>query len=161
MNVFKRGLFIILIDGNDEEFIPIESLYYRVSNDIVVFVNYDNANTYTSAVSDIKNEAGGAVGNAAAVSVYLQGLTESDSGVANSPSQQQLTDPSSVTVAGWKTLSFACSGTITVTIDGNAIIYPFTLGASTVLGASYTADTVTANSVSFDGTGTVLITTQQ
>ena len=42
---------------------------------------------------------------------------------ANSPSQQQLTDPSSVTVAGWKTLSFVCSGTITVTIDGNAIVY--------------------------------------
>ena len=158
MNVFKRGLFIILIDGNDEEFIPIESLYYRVSNDIVVFVNYDNANTYTSAVSDIKNEAGGAVGNAAVVSVYLQGLTESDSGVANSPSQQQLTDPSSVTVAGWKTLSFVCSGTITVTINGNAIVYP-ALGSS-VLGATFEADTVTANSVSFDGTGTVLITTQ-
>tara|TARA_R110002096_G_scaffold517_3_gene3018 strand:- start:304 stop:597 length:294 start_codon:yes stop_codon:yes gene_type:complete len=78
---------------------------------------------------------------------------------ANSPSQQQLTDPSSVTVAGWKTLSFVCSGTITVTIDGNAIVYPFALGSS-VMGATYTADTVTANSVLFNGTGTVLITTQ-
>ena len=107
MNVFKRGLFIILIDGNDEEFIPIKSFYFRVqSNDIVVFVNYDNTDTYTSAVADIKNEAGSAIGDAAAVKAYLEGLTESDSGVANSPSQQQLTDPSSVTIASWKTLIF-------------------------------------------------------
>jgi hypothetical protein len=159
MKVFKRGLFII-IDNGEEHFVPVGSLYYRVYNDETTLVNYDKPKAvFTAAVSAIQNEAGSTVGNAVAVAAYLQGLTESDSGVANSPSQQRLTDPSSVTIASWKTLSFVCSGTITVTIDGNAIVYPFDIG-STVLGASYAADTVTANSVLFNGTGTVLVTTQ-
>ena len=136
MKVFKRGLFIIIDDG-EEHFVPVGSLYYNISaNDMVTLANYDKPpGVYTAAVSAIQNESGGAVGNAAAVAAYLQGLTESDSGVANSPSQQLLTNPSSVTIASWKTLSFVCSGAITATINSNAIVYPYTLGTATILGA--------------------------
>lgn len=80
---------------------------------------------------------------------------------ANSPSQQILTDPSDITIAGWKKLDFACSGAIDVTIDGTTIAFPKTLGETTVYGAGYAADTITDNSVLFNGTGTVLITIQQ
>lgn len=160
MKVFKRGLFIIIDDG-EEHFVPVGSLYYRVFNDITTLVNYDKPlAVYTALVTAIKNEAGSAVGNAAAVSAYLQGLTESDSGVANSPSQQKLTNPSSTVVSGWKKLAFTCSGAITATINSNAIIYPYSLGTATILGAELEADTVTENNITFNGTGTVLITTQ-
>ena len=158
MKVFKRGGFIILKNSSEEFPIPVGVFDYRISGESITLRDTGENTKFSELLTAIQNEAGSAVGNADAIGVYLGSLT--DSGVANSPSQQQLTDPSSVTVAGWKTLSFVCSGTITVTINGNAIVYPFALD-SLVMGATYTADTVTANSVSFDGTGTVLITTQQ
>ena len=157
MKVFKRGGFIILKNSSEEFPIPVGVFDYRISGESITLRDTGENTKFSELLTAIQNEAGSAVGNADAIGVYLGSLT--DSGVANSPSQQQLTDPSSVTVAGWKTLSFVCSGTITVTINGNAIVYPFALD-SLVMGATYTADTVTANSVLFDGTGTVLITTQ-
>ena len=76
---------------------------------------------------------------------------------ANHPSQQELTNPSTVVIDDWNKIDFACAGTITVTIDGNSIIYPYTLGSSTILGASFEADSGTENPITFNGTGTVLI----
>ena len=113
---------------------------------------------FKKLLTDIKDEAGVAVGNAAAIGVYLANLTESGSNSANNPSHQELTNPSSVTISGWKELDFACSGAITVTIDSNAIAYPYNLGGSVVLGAKFKASTVSANAVTFNGTGTVLVT---
>jgi hypothetical protein len=80
---------------------------------------------------------------------------------ANFPSHQELTNPSSVIMSGWKKLDFVCSGAITVTIGSAAIIYPKTLGSTTVLGESLVADDKSENPVTFNGTGTVLITIQQ
>lgn len=80
---------------------------------------------------------------------------------ANSPSHEELTNPVGAVYSGFKELSFVCSGTITVTVDGNSIIYPKTLGTSVVLGSTIKADTVSLNSVTFNGTGTVLITIKQ
>lgn len=80
---------------------------------------------------------------------------------ANFPAHQEITNPSSVVIGGWKKIDFACSGAITVTVGNAAIIYPYTLGSSTVLGASLEADDKSENSVTFNGTGTVLITLKQ
>jgi hypothetical protein len=77
---------------------------------------------------------------------------------ANSPSHIQLTDPSAISYTGFKELSFVCSGNITVTLDGNDIIYPFTLGTAEILGSTIKADTASLNAVEFNGTGTVLVT---
>ena len=95
-----------------------------------------------------------------ALNTIIQKLIEikATSGSANAPSHQQLTNPSSVVIGGWKKLDFACSGAITVTLNGNAIIYPFTLGSSTVLGESLESEDTTLNSITFNGTGTVLVT---
>ena len=83
-------------------------------------------------------------------------------GVANSPSQQQLTNPVAVVVSNFKKLDFVCTGAITVTIDGNAIIYPFSLGGGgRAYGSTFEADSLSLNPVTFNGTGTVLITTKQ
>ena len=87
--------------------------------------------------------------------------TNTETTKANYPSHQEITNPSSVIMGGWKKLDFVCSGTITVTIGGSAIIYPFTLGSSTILGESLEADGTSLNSVNFNGTGTVLVTIKQ
>jgi len=59
-------------------------------------------------------------------------------------------------------LDFVCTGAITVTIDGNSIIYPFFLGGGgRAYGSSFEADSLSLNSATFSGTGTVLITTKQ
>ena len=78
----------------------------------------------------------------------------------NSPSQQELTNPAAVVVSSWGKISFVCSGAITATINGNSIVYPFVLGGSSILGAEFEADSVSLNSITFNGTGTVLITTK-
>lgn len=80
---------------------------------------------------------------------------------ANTPSHEEITNPSNHSVNNFKEVNFVCSGAITVTLDGNAIIYPYTLGVATILGSTIKADTVSTNSVTFNGAGTVLITIQQ
>ncbi len=47
---------------------------------------------------------------------------------------------------------------INVNIDGNTIVYPYNLGGTTILGATFEADDVTLQSASFSGFGSVLIT---
>ena len=104
---------------------------------------------------------GGGGGDASAANQLLQ-LTEAQKLTnANAPSQEQLTNPAAVVVSGWKKLSFVCSGAISVTIDGNSIIYPFNLGGAQILGADFEADNVSTNALTFNGTGTVLITKKQ
>jgi len=86
----------------------------------------------------------------------LQKLTGS-----NSPSQQQLTNPVAVVISNFKKLDFVCTGAITVTINGNSIIYPFSLGGGgRAYGSSFEADSLSLNAATFNGTGTVLITTK-
>jgi hypothetical protein len=80
---------------------------------------------------------------------------------AISPTHVQLTNPVNQSYTGFKELSFVCSGTVTVTLDGNAIIYPFTLGTATILGSTIKADVASGNAVNFNGAGTVLITIMQ
>jgi len=81
---------------------------------------------------------------------------------ANAPTQQELTNPAAVVISAFKKLSFVCTGAITVTIDGNAIIYPFNLGGgSKVYGSAFEADDVSANAATFNGTGSVLLTIKQ
>ena len=81
---------------------------------------------------------------------------------ANAPTQQELTNPAAVVISAFKKLSFVCTGAITVTIDGNAIIYPYNLGGgSKVYGSAFEADDISTNAVTFNGTGSVLITVKQ
>lgn len=109
----------------------------------------------------VSGAGGGGGGDASAANQLIQ-ITEAQKLTnANAPSQEQLTNPAAVVVSGWKKLSFVCSGTITVTIDGNSIIYPFNLGGAQILGADFEADNVSSNAVTFNGTGTVLITKKQ
>jgi hypothetical protein len=106
--------------------------------------------------------AGGGGGGDASAANQLTQITEAQKLTnANAPSQQELTNPAAVVVSGWKKLSFVCSGAITVTIDGNSIIYPFNLGGAQILGADFEADNVSSNAATFTGTGTVLITKKQ
>jgi len=80
---------------------------------------------------------------------------------ANAPSHEEVTNPAAYVINNFKELSFVCSGTITVTLDGNPIVYPYTLGAATILGSTIKADTVSTNSVTFNGAGIVLLTISQ
>lgn len=79
----------------------------------------------------------------------------------DNPTHQQVINPAALVVSGWNKLSFVCSGAITVTLDGNAIVYPQTLGRSEVLGETVEATGVTANAITFNGTGTLLLTIKE
>ena len=106
--------------------------------------------------------AGGGGGGDATAANQLTQITEAQKLTnANAPSQEELTNPAAVVVSGWKKLSFVCSGAITVTIDGNSIIYPYNLGGAQILGADFEADNVSSNAATFTGTGTVLLTKKQ
>lgn len=106
--------------------------------------------------------AGGGGGGDATAANQLTQITEAQKLTnANAPSQEELTNPAAVVVSGWKKLSFVCSGSITVTIDGNSIIYPYNLGGAQILGADFEADNVSSNAATFTGTGTVLLTKKQ
>ena len=121
-------------------------------------INKLNDEYFNNAVTT----AGGGGGGDATAANQLTQITEIQKLTgANAPSQQQLTNPAAVIISWFKKLSFVCTGAVTVTIDGNAIIYPFNLGGSQILGADFEADDVTTNAVTFNGTGTVLITTKQ
>ena len=80
---------------------------------------------------------------------------------ANLPSQEEITNPAAVVISAFKKLSFVCSGAISVTLNGNTILYPYNLGGAVILGAEFEADDTSTNAVTFNGTGTVLITTKQ
>lgn len=105
---------------------------------------------------------GGGGGDASAANQQIQISELQKLTNANAPSQEQLTNPASVVVSGWKKISFVCSGAISVTIDGNTIIYPFNLGGGArSYGAEFEADNLSTNAVTFNGTGTVLLTKKQ
>ncbi len=77
---------------------------------------------------------------------------------ANSPSHIRVVAPSNYTITGFKEVSFVCSSSVVVTVDGNAITYPEILGTTPILGSTIKADTISTNSIVFNGAGTVLIT---
>ena len=115
----------------------------------------------TYFINSVTTSGGGGGGGDASAANQLTQITEiqklTDS---NSPSHQEVLNPAALVVSAWASISFVCSGAITVTIDGNAIVYPYLLGSSTILGANLEADSVSINPITFNGTGTVLITTK-
>jgi hypothetical protein len=81
---------------------------------------------------------------------------------ANSPSHQEITNPAAVVISAFKKLSFVCKGAISVTIDGNTIVYPQNLGGgSKIYGSAFEADDVSTNAATFTGTGKVFLTIKQ
>lgn len=83
----------------------------------------------------------------------------------NSPSHEELTNPSNVSYLGFKEINFLCEGAIDVTLNGNTITYPFeiTHNATTavVFGDKIKADVGSINTITFDGTGIVRVNITQ
>ncbi len=110
----------------------------------------------------VSGAGGGGGGDASAANQLIQISEAQKLTNANAPTHEQLTNPAAVVVSGWKKLSFVCSGAITVTIDGNSIIYPFNLGGGArAYGGEFEADNVSSNAATFTGTGSVLLTKKQ
>ena len=87
----------------------------------------------------------------------LQKLT-----AANLPTHEEIINPAAVVISAFKKLSFVCTGAISVTLNGNTIVYPFNLGGgSKVYGSAFEADNISGNAATFNGTGTVLLTIKQ
>ena len=121
-------------------------------------INKLNDEYFNNAVTS----GGGGGGDASAANQLTQISEIQKLTGANAPTQQELTNPAAVVISAFKKLSFVCTGAITVTIDGNAIIYPFNLGGgSKVYGSAFEADDVSANAATFNGTGSVLLTIKQ
>ena len=105
---------------------------------------------------------GGGGGDASAANQTIQIAELQKLTNANAPSHEELTNPAAVSVSGWKKISFVCTGSITVTLDGNAIVYPYSLGGAVkTYGATFEADNVSTNAATFNGTGTVLLIKKQ
>ncbi len=79
---------------------------------------------------------------------------------ANQPTQQRIT-AFPVVFSSWKSLAFIASGAVVATIDGQAITFPEVFSFGTVAGTTYFADSVSTNSVTFSGSGILLVTIQQ
>ena len=104
---------------------------------------------------------GGGGGDASAANQLTQITELQKLTAANLPSQEEIINPAAVVISAFKKLSFVCSGAISVTLNGNTIVYPYNLGGAVILGAEVEADDISTNAVTFNGTGTVLITTKQ
>jgi len=81
-------------------------------------------------------------------------------GDANQPTQQRIT-AFPITFSSWKRLDFIASGAVVATIDGQAITFPEVFNFGTVAGTTYFADSVSTNSVTFSGSGVLLVTIQK
>ena len=75
--------------------------------------------------------------------------------VANQILHEQITNPSDYEVSLFKRLSFTCDGAITVNVGINNIVYPYTAGGVTVLGADIECDSENVQVITFNGTGTL------
>jgi hypothetical protein len=74
---------------------------------------------------------------------------------------EETINPSGLVYSDFKKLSFVADGAISVLVDGNTIIYPYSMSWGTVPGTDFEADTLSTKSVGFSGTGTVLVTIQK
>lgn len=85
-------------------------------------------------------------------------------GANNTATHQELTNPASVVIDDFKTLSFVCDAAdnaISVTINGVTVTYPkATASGVYVLGENLVCDKENRFPVTFSGTGTVIITKQ-
>ncbi len=129
-----------------------------VTNTASVSVEGKQDSQITELQSIVTNTTGKAVETKQDTQITeLQKLTG-----ANSPSHQELNNPASVVISSFKTLSFICKGSISVTLDGNTIVYPQNLGGgSKVFGSTFEADSTSLNAATFNGTGKVFLTIKQ
>lgn len=167
MKVYQKNTNIVVDVENpskDLQYIPIHnSKFVFVADSVKIFDYTDEDETsFASAIADLKDEAGVAIGTKTQVADYLSEFVGSPTVLdKNTVTHAELTNPADVTYSDFKELSFVCSGTIDVTINGVTIQYPKTLGTSPILGETLKSDQSSLYSVTFNGTGTVLITQQK
>ena len=167
MKVYQKNTNVVVDVENpskDLQYIPIHnSKFVFVGGSVKIFDYTDEDETsFASAIADLKDEAGVAIGTKTQVADYLSEFVGSPAVLdKNTVTHAELTNPADVTYSDFKELSFVCSGTIDVTINGVTIQYPKTLGTAPILGETLKADQSSLYSVTFNGTGTVLITQQK
>lgn len=117
----------------------------------------------TYFINAVTTSGGGGGGGDASAANQLTQITEAQKLTdSNSPSHQEIINPAAVVVSSFSSLSFICKGAISVTIGGNTIVYPQSLGGgTTVYGSTFTADSTSLNAATFNGTGTVFLTIKQ
>ena len=75
--------------------------------------------------------------------------------------QKETTNPAALIYTDFKKLSFVADGAITVTVDGNAVVYPQSFSWGAVGGTTFKADTASTKTVTFNGTGKIIVTIQK
>lgn len=168
MKIYTKGTSVVVdteIAGYELKYIPLHHAKFGVMpGDTIVIYDYtddDDELTYKAPATQVKNEAGVVIGTVADIVDYLSKFVGAATPAANNVTHIELTNPVSVPYTGWKSLSFVCDGTIDVTINGVTIQYPKTFGSSPILGETLNADYISEYDVTFNGTGTVLITLQK
>ena len=167
MKVYQKNTNVVVdleTGFNELQYIPIHNTKFVFVSDSIRIFDYtdEDETTFSSPLADLKDEAGAAIGTKEQVADYLTEFVGSPSVLnKNTVTHAELTNPADVTYSDFKELSFVCSGTIDVTINGVTIQYPKTLGTSPILGETLKSDQKSVYSVTFNGTGTVLITQQK
>ena len=167
MKIYQQGTNIVVDveDVNKElQYIPIHnSKFVFIGNSVKIYDHTDEDETsFTSVITDLKDEAGVAIGNKAQTAAYLSKFIGSPNlAQKNIILHQELSNPSNVVFSDFKRLSFVCDGSIDVTINGVTINYPKNFSGTKIVGEDLIADLQSANSVTFNGTGDVLITQQK
>lgn len=167
MKVYQKNTNIVVDLENaniEKKYIPIHnSKFLFVSGTLKILDSTDDDEiVYQSALADVKDEAGTPIGNQDQISTYLSKFVGSPNlAQKNQIFHQELNNPSNVVFADFKRLSFVCDGSIDVTINGVTINYPKNFSGTKIVGEDLVADLQSANSVTFNGTGDVLITQQK
>ena len=167
MKIYQQGTNIVvdLEDANiEKKYIPIHnSKFLFVAGTLKVLDSTDDDEiTYQSTLANVKDESGSNIGNKDQIATYLSKFVGSPNlAQKNEILHQELSNPSNVVFSDFKRLSFVCDGSIDVTINGVTINYPKNYSGTKIVGEDLVADLQSANSVTFNGTGDVLITQQK
>ena len=167
MKVYQNGTNVVV----DLENANIEKKYIPIHNSKFLFVSGtlkildatdDDEIVYQSTIANVKDESGSTFPNQDELQQYLSKFIGSPNlAQKNAVTHHELTNPSNQIFSGFKSLSFACDGSIDVTINSVTINYPKTFGGVKILGEDLKADLSSDNNVTFNGTGSVLIVQQK
>jgi|TARA_R110000787_G_scaffold145436_4_gene259267 hypothetical protein len=167
MKVYQKNAQVVVdteIVSAELQYIPIHNAKFVFTASSVKIFDYtdEHESSFTTTIAGLKDESGSLIGTKSQAAEYLSVFIGSPQlSNSNIVTHIELTDPADVSYSDFKELSFVCSGTIDVTINGVTIMYPKTLGTSPILGESLKSDVTSFYSVNFNGTGTVLLTQQK
>jgi len=167
--IYAAGGSIVIESATSTQSIPLGGFFYRISGDQLKVCTEDYRVIASHQTSELINQQGAAIGNAANLKTYLQGFassTPSSSGTPTSVSHQIIdyTDPSAQVIPpGYLTVSIhvdAENGAITINDGTNNTTWPHPNQNGSKLQTMDLGNGVSPSTtpITITGTGTVRVT---